>query len=65
MKKILFSILAGAMTLSASAQSSFTVTSNGKEYSFPITHLLQLPIRNSGNRRSWKLNVSSSLTIKQ
>lgn len=31
MKKILFSILAGAMTLSASAQSSFTVTSNGKE----------------------------------
>lgn len=37
MKKILFSILAGAMTLSASAQSSFTVTSNGKEYSFPIT----------------------------
>ena len=37
MKKIILSMFAGMMAVSASAQSSFTVTSNGKEYSFPIT----------------------------
>ena len=52
MKKILFSILAGAMTLSASAQSSFTVTSNGKEYSFPITSSITVT-----DKELWKPEV--------
>ena len=36
MKKTVLSIIAGAMAISASAQSAFTITSDGKEYSFPI-----------------------------
>lgn len=37
MKKIILPLIAGAITVSASAQSAFTVTSGGKEYSFPIS----------------------------
>ena len=36
MKKVLLSMVAGLMAVSASAQTAFTVTSDGKEYSFPI-----------------------------
>lgn len=36
MKNTILSLAAAAMAVPASAQSAFTVTSNGKEYSFPI-----------------------------